>query len=100
MVSALRTSSVPMARKTQRHITAFGAKVPEALEDIREFELPWWILPDEEDEVSQEVISGDVEPQELIDRASLSTAAEVRTFLDESLSNTQDSEGLAAPAIP
>jgi hypothetical protein len=57
-------------------------------------------LPEEEDEVSQEVISGGVEPQELIDHASSSTAAEVRTFLDESLSNTQDSEGLAAPAVP
>lgn len=95
MVSALRTSSVPMARKTQRHITAFGVKVPEALEDIREFELPWWILPDEEDEVSQEIAPGDIEQQ---DHVSSTTAGDVRTFLDESLSVTQDSE--AAPAVP
>lgn len=50
MVSAMRAASAPLARKTQRHVTAFGVKVPENLDEIREFELPWWILPDDEEE--------------------------------------------------
>jgi hypothetical protein len=50
MVSAMRAASAPLARKTQRHITAFGVKVPDSLEDIREFELPWWIWPDDDEE--------------------------------------------------
>jgi hypothetical protein len=89
-----------MARKTQRHITAFGVKVPEALEEIMEFELPWWILPDEEEDTSQDVVGGGgTRQQELIDRVSSTTDAEARTFLDESTSNTQDSERLAAASV-
>jgi len=46
----MRAANAPLARKTQRHVTAFGVKVPDALDDIREFVLPWWILPDDEEE--------------------------------------------------
>ncbi|KAF8846083.1 hypothetical protein BDN67DRAFT_890992 [Paxillus ammoniavirescens] len=42
---ALRTRAAPNARKTQRHVTAFGTKVPPELEEVRDFELPGWIRP-------------------------------------------------------
>lgn len=42
---ALRNQAAPNARKTQRHVTAFGTKVPQALEEVRDFELPEWIRP-------------------------------------------------------
>ncbi|KAH0838063.1 hypothetical protein J3R83DRAFT_6304 [Lanmaoa asiatica] len=42
---ALRTQAAPNARKTQRHVTAFGTKVPQSLEEVRDFELPEWIRP-------------------------------------------------------
>jgi hypothetical protein len=45
MQAAIRASSAPMARKTHRHVTAFGAKVPQEIEELRDFELPEWIIP-------------------------------------------------------
>ena len=42
---ALRNQAAPNARKTQRHVTAFGTKVPQNLEELRDFELPEWIRP-------------------------------------------------------
>ena len=42
---ALRNQAAPNARKTQRHVTAFGTKVPQNLEEVRDFELPEWIRP-------------------------------------------------------
>ncbi|KAF9245831.1 hypothetical protein BU15DRAFT_40492 [Melanogaster broomeanus] len=42
---ALRNQVAPNARKTQRHVTAFGTKVPPELEEMRDFELPEWIHP-------------------------------------------------------
>ncbi|KAG1783560.1 hypothetical protein EV702DRAFT_3706 [Suillus placidus] len=45
MQAAIRASSAPMARKTHRHVTAFGAKVPQEIEELRDFELPEWIVP-------------------------------------------------------
>ncbi|KAI0828856.1 hypothetical protein BC628DRAFT_1360992 [Trametes gibbosa] len=44
MVAAVRQSSAPTARKTQRHVTAFGARVPQELEEVRDFEIPDWVL--------------------------------------------------------
>ncbi|KAG0707432.1 hypothetical protein DFH29DRAFT_624796 [Suillus ampliporus] len=45
MQAAIRASSAPSARKTHRHVTAFGAKVPSEIEELRDFELPEWIVP-------------------------------------------------------
>lgn len=45
MQAAIRASSAPTARKTHRHVTAFGAKVPQEIEELRDFELPEWIIP-------------------------------------------------------
>jgi hypothetical protein len=45
MQAAVRNSSAPTARKTHRHVTAFGTKVPQEIEILRDFELPEWILP-------------------------------------------------------
>ncbi|KAG9314102.1 hypothetical protein JVU11DRAFT_4884 [Chiua virens] len=42
---ALRNQAAPNARKTQRLVTAFGTKVPQSLEEVRDFELPEWIRP-------------------------------------------------------
>jgi len=42
---ALRNQAAPNVRKTQRHVTAFGTKVPPSIEEVRDFELPEWIRP-------------------------------------------------------
>lgn len=47
MISALRSSSAPNARKTQRHVTAFGTRVPPEIEEVRDFEIPGWLRDDE-----------------------------------------------------
>ena len=44
MVAALRQATAPTARKTQRHVTAFGARVPQEIEEVRDFEIPWWVI--------------------------------------------------------
>ncbi|KAI9060520.1 hypothetical protein FKP32DRAFT_1029856 [Trametes sanguinea] len=44
VTAAIRQSSAPTARKTQRHVTAFGARVPPEIEEVRDFEIPEWVL--------------------------------------------------------
>jgi len=44
VVSALRNSAAPNVRKTQRHVTAFGTRVPPEIEEVRDFEIPEWIM--------------------------------------------------------
>ncbi|KAI0652503.1 hypothetical protein C8Q79DRAFT_104066 [Trametes meyenii] len=44
MVAAVRLSAAPTARKTQRHVTAFGVRVPPEIEEVRDFEIPEWVL--------------------------------------------------------
>lgn len=46
ILSAMRTASAPNARHTQRHVTAFGVKLPPNLETVREFKIPDWALPE------------------------------------------------------
>ncbi|KAA1468128.1 hypothetical protein DENSPDRAFT_833332 [Dentipellis sp. KUC8613] len=41
---AARNASAPPGRKTQRHKIAFGVKVPHELEEVRDFEIPHWVL--------------------------------------------------------
>ena len=46
MAAALRTSSLSSHRKaqrTQRHLTAFGLKIHPEVEEIRDFEIPYWL---------------------------------------------------------
>lgn len=46
MATALRTSSLSSHRKaqrTQRHLTAFGLKIHPEVEEIRDFEIPYWL---------------------------------------------------------
>ncbi|KAH9947136.1 hypothetical protein B0H21DRAFT_692605 [Amylocystis lapponica] len=43
VIAALRSASTPSARKTQRHVTAFGTRVPDGVEEVREFEIPAWV---------------------------------------------------------
>ncbi|KAF8640589.1 hypothetical protein AX17_000251 [Amanita inopinata Kibby_2008] len=45
MVAAVRSSGGIKSRNTMRHITAFGAKVPQEIDEIRDFELPGWVVP-------------------------------------------------------
>jgi hypothetical protein len=42
IVEARRNSDTPDARKTARHTLAFGVKLPAALAETRDFELPEW----------------------------------------------------------
>ena len=49
MATALRTSSLSSHRKaqrTQRHLTAFGLKIHPEVEEIRDFEIPYWLKED------------------------------------------------------
>jgi len=46
MATALRSSSLTSHRKTQRtqrHLTAFGLKIHPEIEEIRDFEIPYWL---------------------------------------------------------
>ena len=43
MVSAMRSSLLPNSRKTQRHVLAFGTRVPPEIEEVRDFEIPKWL---------------------------------------------------------
>ena len=46
MTTALRSSSLTSHRKTQRtqrHLTAFGLKIHSEIEEIRDFEIPYWL---------------------------------------------------------
>ncbi|KAI0695626.1 hypothetical protein BC835DRAFT_1346012 [Cytidiella melzeri] len=43
MVAATRNATTPAARKTHRHVTAFGVRVPQELEEIRDYDLPDWL---------------------------------------------------------
>ncbi|EKM61620.1 uncharacterized protein PHACADRAFT_248322 [Phanerochaete carnosa HHB-10118-sp] len=53
MLSAIRDSATQKNRKTQRHVTAFGVRVPPEIEAIRDFEIPPWVEEDyEEDELA------------------------------------------------
>jgi len=49
MVAATRNATAPSARKTHRHITAFGVRVPQELEEIRDYELPQSVVSPPED---------------------------------------------------
>lgn len=127
MVSALRTASAPLSRKTHRHVVAFGSKIPDALDEIRNFELPWFIMaPEEEAEpiLQREVTQQDAGPgpefeveidgaedvgdededikddDATIDGDEKDLANGISSLPDgESLSNTQASEEVAAAAL-
>ncbi|THH27667.1 hypothetical protein EUX98_g6521 [Antrodiella citrinella] len=43
LVSAMRSSLLPNSRKTQRHVLAFGTRVPPEIEEVRDFEIPQWL---------------------------------------------------------
>ena len=46
MATALRSSSLTSHRttqRTQRHLTAFGLKIHSDIEEIRDFEIPYWL---------------------------------------------------------
>ncbi|KAF7796567.1 hypothetical protein EIP86_007748 [Pleurotus ostreatoroseus] len=52
--AAERNAAVPSARKTQRHVLAFGVAVPEELGVVRDFEIPGWCWPADDDEEDEE----------------------------------------------
>ena len=54
MVAAVRSSAGTKSRNQMRHITAFGAKVPQAVDEIKEFELPYWVREEDEEEYEDE----------------------------------------------
>ncbi|KAK7695070.1 hypothetical protein QCA50_002260 [Cerrena zonata] len=58
LVSALRNATAPTARKTQRHVTAFGIRVPQEIEEVRDFEIPEWLLSSLEDDQSSVGLNG------------------------------------------
>jgi hypothetical protein len=119
MVSAMRTASAPLARKTQRHVTAFGVKVPDTLDDIREFELPWWIFPEDDEEQVQGTGPPQMHPENMMLSGTGPVVAggggrhvkgqnradggdvEFRRFLDDTIPSytQQDSEKVAASAL-
>ncbi|KZT08718.1 uncharacterized protein LAESUDRAFT_648565 [Laetiporus sulphureus 93-53] len=78
MISAIRNSAAPNVRKTQRHVLAFGARVPPEIEEVRDFEIPEWVHASEwsrhgsvvSDEFPHhlENESGDIEPGDYQDQ--------------------------------
>ncbi|KZT73331.1 hypothetical protein DAEQUDRAFT_754576 [Daedalea quercina L-15889] len=54
MVAALRNSAAPNVRKTQRNVLAFGARVPQEIEEVRDFEIPEWVLSQDTPEENQD----------------------------------------------
>ncbi|PSR72574.1 hypothetical protein PHLCEN_2v11567 [Hermanssonia centrifuga] len=46
MIAAQRSSATPTARKTQRHVLAFGVRVPDEIEQVRDYEVPEWCFPE------------------------------------------------------
>ncbi|GJE89606.1 hypothetical protein PsYK624_057100 [Phanerochaete sordida] len=64
MLSAMRDSESQKTRKTQRHVTAFGVRVPPQIEEVRDFEIPAYLF--EEDESGEE----DEEEDELMEDGS------------------------------
>lgn len=51
MVAAKRQAAAPRGRTAQRHITAFGVKVPDRFfSDNMEFQLPWYVMPPQGDD--------------------------------------------------
>ena len=82
VIEARRNSDTPEARKTSRHTLAFGVKLPAALAEIRDFELPEWAR------IGQEhVPDGAVDDTQLIDdmneNVSYDPAREVHDHIDE-----------------
>ncbi|KAH8102414.1 hypothetical protein BXZ70DRAFT_928494 [Cristinia sonorae] len=43
MVAAMRSSLLPNSRKTQRNVSAFGTRVPQEIEEVRDFQIPQWL---------------------------------------------------------
>ncbi|TFY71330.1 hypothetical protein EVG20_g1687 [Dentipellis fragilis] len=66
---AARNANAPPGRKTQRHKIAFGVKVPHELEEVRDFEIPHWVLHPESEASWQ-----DTEDQYLLDASSATYA--------------------------
>lgn len=44
--AAERSAAIPTARKTQRHVLAFGVAVPDELAQVHDYEIPLWCWPD------------------------------------------------------
>ena len=55
MTAAIRSSVGTKSRNTMRSVTAFGVKVPQIIEELRDFELPIWLLDEgEEDDETED----------------------------------------------
>lgn len=48
VIAAIRSSSGTKSRKAQRHLTAFGVKVPPEIEESQDYQLPEWVFPTED----------------------------------------------------
>ncbi|KAI0094440.1 hypothetical protein BDY19DRAFT_880985 [Irpex rosettiformis] len=59
MLSAMRNAAAPAARKTNRHVTAFGVRVPPELEEIRDYELPYYVTSDGDGSDNEYFSNGD-----------------------------------------
>ena len=59
MLSAMRAAAAPAARKTNRHVTAFGVRVPPELEEVRDYELPHFIISNGDDSEDEYYSHGD-----------------------------------------
>ncbi|KAI0785387.1 hypothetical protein BC629DRAFT_1288757 [Irpex lacteus] len=63
MLSAMRNAAAPAARKTNRHVTAFGVRVPPELEEIRDYELPYYLISEGDGSDYGEFSDGDGGPE-------------------------------------
>lgn len=54
LTAAMRNAATQNSRKTHRHVTAFGVRVPPEIEEVRDYELPYWVTEDSEAETEWE----------------------------------------------
>ncbi|TFK56615.1 hypothetical protein OE88DRAFT_38552 [Heliocybe sulcata] len=77
LATAKRNAGEPNVRKTQRHLTAFGLKVPFEVEEFRDFELPPWLLPGYETEEEEEEEAEEEEEEEAEEVNGISNGMEI-----------------------
>ncbi len=53
-----------------RHITAFGAKVPQAVDELKEFELPDWVRESDDEDDDDDEEDGDEDEDDGDDEGS------------------------------
>ena len=82
MVAAIRSSAGTKSRNQMRQNMAFGTKVPPAVDEIKDFELPNWVREsddedDEDDDEDDESSQGSIEQHDELEANTMNYASSV-----------------------